>query len=97
MAQYINMQQTEYDEIQTKLAAIHEEILTGEETIRNKIIELTQIEGGFYVALISTQVHSLLSTLEGYALEKIKESFEMTEQTISAFADAVIQIDVVDE
>ncbi len=97
MAQYINMQQAEYDEIQIKLAAIHEEILTGEETIRKKIIELTQIEGGFYVTKISFQVHGLLSTLERYGMKKVQESFELTEQTVCAFVDAVMQIDAVDK
>ncbi|MDO4305128.1 MAG: hypothetical protein Q4D94_14580 [Bacillota bacterium] len=96
MAQYINMQQTEYDEIQTKLAAIHEEILTGEETIRNKIAELIQIEGGFYVEKISSNVDLLLSRMKEVSDAQLKTAFQNTEQAVEAFADVIIQIDTAD-
>ncbi len=96
MAQYINMQQMEYDEVQVKLAAIHEEILTGEETIRKKIIELTQIEGGFYVEQISVNITNLLIHMNACVLSQIKDAFESTDQSISAFVDTVIGVDVLD-
>lgn len=97
MAAYINMQQTEYDEIQTKLAALHEEILSNEAEIRELITELTQIEGGFYVNMISIKISSLLSQMRSGPMTRLASVFENTRQAVAAFADAVIQIDIVDQ
>ncbi len=96
MAQYMNMQQIEYDEIQTKLEALHEEILTGEETIRNKIMELTQIEGGFYVEQISANVINLLIYMNACVMSQIKDAFEAVDQGVGTFVNTVTGVDVLD-
>lgn len=96
MAEYINMQQTEYDEVQTSLSKLHQDIISGEATIRDKVIALTEIEGGFYVENISLNIRLLLENLKSTALTQMETAFADTEEAIAAFVDAVIQVDVVD-
>lgn len=60
MQNYINMQQTEYDELQAKLIKIHEDIIREESEIRSSILELVSNSGEFYVENISAKVSALL-------------------------------------
>lgn len=96
MANYINMQQAEYDAIQTSLQTLHTDILTAEASIRKQVEELTQIDGGFYVQDISLKVHGLLVEMGGIISGQLEPTFMNTEEAIASFADAVIRIDVVD-
>ncbi len=96
MAEYINMQQTEYDEVQTSLATLHEEILTGEETIRNMVTELITIEGGFYLESVSEKLQTLLNYMAFYFIALLQGAYEITDQGISTFVETVIGVDVLD-
>lgn len=96
MAEYINMQQDEYDELQTKLKTLHEDIISGDETIRKKIEELVDMEGGFYIGDISLKVKALMLSLHAGAMLKLKETFSDSESAISEYVSAVIQLDVID-
>lgn len=96
MAEYINMQQVEYDEVQTSLAALHEEILAGEETIREMVTELVMIEGGFYMETVSEKIRTLLEYMAFYFTAKLKEAYDITDQGISTFVETVIGVDVLD-
>lgn len=92
----INMQQIEYDEIQTSLAALHEEILEGEETIRQKVTELITIEGGFFIKSVSEKIQILLDYMAFYFIAKLKEAYDITDQGISTFVETIIGVDVLD-
>lgn len=94
MANLINMQQTEYDELQTNLAALHEEIISGEAAVREKVLDLVSMEGGFYVEDISGKISTLLSSLKSEAVAQLESAFEGTETAISDYVSAVVQIDV---
>lgn len=96
MADYINMQQTEYDVLQTDLAALQEDIISNEAKIRELIIELVGIEGGFYISMISEKISFLMSEMQAGPMTQLESDFESSREAISAFVDAVIQIDVVD-
>lgn len=96
MANYINMQQMEYDDIQVKLKKIHEDVIADEEMIRNLISELTQIEGGFYIDMISNKISLLLTEMKSGPMAQLESAFSNTEQAVAAFVDAVTQIDVID-
>lgn len=96
MADLINLQQTEYDELQTNLAALHENIISGEAAVREKVLNLVSMEGGFYVADISSKVSLLLTSLKTGAIAQLETAFENTETAISDYVSAVVQIDVVD-
>lgn len=92
----INMQQIEYDEIQTSLAALHEEILEGEEAIRQKVTELITIEGGFFIKSVSEKIQILLDYMAFYFIAKLKEAYDITDQGISTFVETIIGVDVLD-
>ena len=95
MAEYINMQQDEYDEIQTKLAALHEEILTGEREIRRDIHLLIENGGGMYVQKISAKVNMLLAQMGTAVTTDMADCFNLAEVSITDFVEAVIETDVV--
>ena len=91
------MQQIEYDEIQTSLAALHEEILEGEETIRQKVTELITIEGGFYIKSVSEKLQTLLEYMSFYFVAQLKGVYDVTDQGISTFVETIIGVDVLDQ
>lgn len=93
----INMQQIEYDEIQTSLAALHEEILEGEEAIRQKVTELITIEGGFYIKSVSEKLQTLLEYMSFYFVAQLKGVYDVTDQGISTFVETIIGVDVLDQ
>ncbi len=93
MADYINLQQPEFDEVQTKLKELHEELLTAEKDIRNKIVDLTSIDGGFYAALISEKIACLLDELNGGPIAQLEDVFIGSEQAITFFLHGIMEID----
>ena len=95
MADYINMQQTEYDELQTNLILLHELIISGENDIRAAISELVSYEGGLYVQGISSRSESLLSQMEVMITQNISNSFSESEKAVADYVSSVIQLDVV--
>lgn len=95
MVDYINMQQTEYDDLQEKLAEVHNDILKGERKIRNQIDSLVSFDGGFYVKNISNKIVDLLFLMENIVAGDVADSFQNSEQEIAGFVDSVIQTDVV--
>ncbi len=96
MAEYINMQQDEYDEIQTKLETLHEDIIREDEAIRKQIEALVDMEGGFHIGDISRKVQSLMLSLHTGPMIRLKDAFGNSESAISEYVSAVIQIDVID-
>lgn len=93
MADYINMQQDEYDEIQVKLSLMHESILVGEREIRNAIHQLVKIDGGLYVQSISIKVASLLAQM-GKIMTNTNTLFEDSEKEIARHIQSVIHTDI---
>lgn len=95
MADYINMQQTEYDELQVKLNSIHESILVGESEIREAIQELVKIQGGFYVQKITLKVNSMLFQMGMIVATDTATLFYDSEVKIASHIQSVIQTDIV--
>lgn len=93
MADYVNLQQSEYEELQTKLATLHEAVLHAEEEIRKKILDLSSLEGGFYVEHISKKIECLLSELQNGPILQLGTVFDGTEYAISGFLQGIIGID----
>lgn len=96
MASYINMQQEEYDAVQTSLETLHADILSGEAAIREKIEELVQMDGGFYVKEISQGIEQLLMEMRWIMTVHITDTFTNTEEAIASYVDVVTRIDEVD-
>lgn len=95
MAEYINMQQDEYDELQTRLNQVHEDILIGESEIRRDIMLLMQKDGGMYVQNISYKISNLLYQMQVNVAENMSDCFSLSEQATAHFINEVIQSDIV--
>ncbi len=95
MAEYINMQQDEYDDLQTRLNQVHEDILIGESNIRRDIMLLMQKDGGMYVQNISYKISNLLYQMRVNVAENMSDCFSLSEQAIACFINEVIQSDIV--
>lgn len=93
MAEYINMQQTEYDEVQTSLLTIHEEILKAEKEIRNEIWTLINYEGGLYVKGISSNIMDILLNMS-LTVSFLQHDFNNSEHAVAEFIASVIEADV---
>lgn len=93
MAEYVNLQQTEYSDFQTKLASLHETVLTAEAELRKKFLDLSSLEGGFYVENISNKLESLLTELQIGPIIQLNTVFVGTEQAVAVFLQGVIGID----
>lgn len=93
MADYVNLQQSEIDEVQTKLAALHNEILQSERAIRKTVLNLASMEGGFYIASISEKIGSLLDELNNGPVTQMSNCFMGTEEAVSAFVQGIVEID----
>ena len=96
MADYVNLQQQEYDEIRSSLEKLHEEILGAEASVRSKVLQLTEMEGGFYIANISARVDALLGYLQGGPVNGMKAAFEHTLEAVDTFVETIVQTDVVE-
>ncbi len=94
MADLINLQQTEYDELQTKLTATHLAIEKGEAEIRKACQELVTDGGGFFVKDISANVLALLLQMEIIINTSILNEFCNSEQEIATFIQSIIETDV---
>lgn len=95
MENYINMQETEYDELQVRLAQIHRDILDSEKEIRQDIGALVDLDGGFFVKNISIKITGLLITVNKIMIINITNSFRESEREIANYVDSVIRADIV--
>lgn len=93
MAEYINMQQTEYDELQNRLRVLHGEVVKTEQEIRDQIQSLVDYDGGLYVKGISAIISDILLSMF-IAVNGFKNDFEDSEQAVAAFIISVIEADV---
>ena len=95
MAELVNMQQAEYDEVLARMIKLHEEELTSTKNIMKSIRGVCERDGGFYVNQISGKVNMLLNCLEEKVLNELETDFEASRQTMEAFMSAVKEIDTV--
>jgi len=93
MADYVNLQQAEVDEVQTKIAVLHDEIISNEASIRGTVLELASMEGGFYIASISEKINCLLEELKNGPVAQLEDCFVGTEEAVSAFVQGIVGID----
>lgn len=93
MAEYINMQQTEYDELQNCLRSLHGEVVKAEQEIRDQILVLVDYDGGLYVKGISAIIIDVLLNMSLTA-KSLRNDFDDSEQAVAAFIASVIEADV---
>lgn len=94
MADVLNMQQTEYDEVQTRLENLHEDILADARDIMDKIRIVCEKEGGFYVDQISAKINALLDSIEGQVLAELEVNYEAEKTAMETFITSIKGIDV---
>lgn len=93
MAEYVNMQQSEYDDAVVKIAQIHNDVSDFAESIDSGIIKLTDQSGGFYIEKISEKVQLLLRALEQQPVSKAINIFEKEEETVKKYMELVKELD----
>ena len=94
MADYINMQETEYDDLQQKLAEMHTAIIAGEKEIREGINSLVEKGGGMYIKDISAKVTITLLYMGISVSTFIASSFHFSEEELAKFVDLIKEADV---
>ncbi len=93
MADIVNLQQSEYDTAMEKLAALHDEALTGISKIATEIRELSEISGGFYIDKISAKIASLMDTLNSGILAPTEMNFAASKTCMDDFATIISNVD----
>ena len=93
MADYINLQQTEYSDFQTKLTTLHQTVITAEAELRKKFLDVSSLDGGFYVENITNKLECLLSELQMGPVIQLSAVFAGTEQAVAGFLQGIIGID----
>ena len=89
MAELVNMQQTEYEEVLSRLITLHQEETESIKNIQTMISNLCEKEGGFYVEQITVKMNMMLSGVETYILEVLKENFETSETAMETFMASI--------
>lgn len=93
MAGIVNLQQSEYDTAIAKLAALHQTAVDGVMKISERIQELSEIEGGFYIEKISEKTSLLLNTLNTGICMPMQTNMENTQESMSSFAEIIVNLD----
>lgn len=93
MAELVNMQQTEYDEVLAGLITLHAEETESIQAVIKDIRTLCEKEGGFYIEMISTKVNMILNSVESYILAGLSESFTASETAMQTFMSGVRETD----
>ena len=93
MADYINLQQSEFDEVQTKIENLHALLFAAENGIRESTLTLVSEEGGFYIAGISEKIKCLLDEVKAGPVAHLEKSFMGTEDAVESFVRAVKETD----
>lgn len=94
MTDYINLQQTEYTQLQVMLDQVHEAVIKGEAEIREDICSLVADGGGMYVKDISLKVSNLLYQMETVIAADIFQQFTESQQEIANYLQIVVQNDI---
>ena len=93
MADVVNLQSEEYDEVLTQLETLHETAITTFRSIATEISSLCQAEGGFYAEKISEKVELLMSCLETEIIALSETNFDSAKTCMDDFATIIVNVD----
>lgn len=93
MAETVNMQQSEYDGILSKLTALHETQLQEMRNIAVCFQNLCEASGGFYVEKISEKVNLLMEEFESQILSGAEKGFQASEMAMNKYMSSIKNID----
>lgn len=94
MAELINMQQTEYDEVLEELIMLHQNELESIKAISKEVRLLCEQDGGFYVEFISEKVSMLLDLVDTYITAGLTDNFEASRTAMETFMAGIKGVDV---
>lgn len=93
MADYVNLQQTELDEVCKKLEEVHKSTLDAVSSVQTEVLLLSCFEGGMYTKLYSQKLQDMMSIIFGNILEMWKTVLADEETFSSAFVEKIKGID----
>ena len=93
MAGIVNLQQSEYDTAIVKMEALHQTAVDGVVRIAERIQELSEIAGGFYIEKISEKTSVLLNTLNTGICMPMQTNMENTQVSMNDFAEIIVNLD----
>lgn len=93
MAELVNLQQTEYDEVLGELITLHQDELESIKSVSQEIRLLCEREGGFYVEFISEKINMLLDQVEVYILAGLTDHFEASRTAMETFMVSIKSLD----
>lgn len=93
MAGIVNLQQSEYDTAIAKMEALNQTAVDGVVKIAERIQELSEIAGGFYIEKISEKTSVLLETLNTGICIPMQTNLENTLESMNSFAEIIDNLD----
>lgn len=93
MAEIVNLQQNEYDTAIAKMEILHQTTVDGVLKIAERIQELSEVSGGFYIEKISEKTKALLDTLNTEICMPLQTNMENARQSMESFAQIIINLD----
>jgi len=93
MAELVNMQQSEYDEVLSRLITLHQEEIESIKEISQKICTLCEKDGGFYIKEISNKINRMFDNIDTCIMSVLEENFKICETAMETFMAAVKQAD----
>lgn len=93
MADVVNMQQEEYDELLKNLKELHEEEIDHVKELLKKVKKLCRNDGDFYVTQISEKMAMLSQCIEEQIIDSLLQSFDEEMQILETCIQVVKTID----
>lgn len=93
MADTVNLQQSEYDTVIEKLAALHQAALEGIDSLSKQVRTLSEQDGGFYIEKISEKTALLLDTLDTGIMTSATTNMQNSEESMDSFAQIILNVD----
>lgn len=93
MAGIVNLQQSEYDTAIAKVQALHQTAVDSIVKISERIQELSEIEGGFYIEKISEKTGMLLNTLNTGICMPMQTNMQNVQQSMESFGEIIVNVD----
>lgn len=93
MADYINLEQDEFNPLIEKLTAIHERELEEMRELSEKLRNLIEADSGFHAERISAYTLKMLDMIDQNILPVMEQKFELTETEVKTFIATVNNTD----
>lgn len=97
MANNINLQETEYDEVSIKLKKLHSNTISQVSKTIKEMYKLFSKDDGFSDDKIEPKVKKLLNSIRKYVIPVMKDIYDYSEKSIEKFMSSIKNIDTVEK